>query len=315
MMMKPEVTPGWNDLDARRSSWLNIMGRLKPGLTLRQAQAGMEPLWHSIRAEELAESGHYSSRFKQEFLTNSHMFLADGSKGIAIHGTVTGTLLVVSGLAALIALMVCTNVGSLLLVRSAARTREFSVRYALGAKRSAILQQLLSEGMLLGLAGGLAGILLAPQITAILIHTIWTSSGEGTPFSSHLDWRILVFNFLLAIIASLLFSMAPALQFWRPEVTLALKQQAAVISGGSLRLRRASVVAQIGISLLLLVGAGLFVRTLHNLKAQNVGFATDHLVTFAVEPRLAGYDSDQTADLFPRILENLRGLPGVRNRY
>jgi len=313
MKMKPEVTPGLNDLENRRSSWLNIIGRLKPGFTLREAQAGMDPLWHSIRAEELAQYGHHSAREEKEFLTNSHLFLVDGSKGVPMHGTVTTTLLVVMGLATLIALMVCTNVGSLLLVRSAARTREFSVRYALGATRSSVIQQLLSEGMLLGLAGGVAGILIAPQVAALLIRTIWTTSRQGTPFSTHLDWRILAFNFSLAIVASLLFSLAPALQFWRPDVTPALKQQAPVVTAGSLRLRRASVVAQIAISLLLLAGAGLFVRTLQRLKAQDVGFATDNLVTFAVEPRLAGYNSTEAAELYPRILENLRGLPGVRS--
>jgi hypothetical protein len=106
--------------------------------------------------------------------------------------------------------------------------------------------------------------------------------------------------------------LTPALQFWHPDVTAALKQQAPVVTGGSLRLRRASVVAQIAISLLLLAGAGLFVHTLQQLKAQDVGFATDHLVTFAVDPRLAGYDSIEAAELYPRILENLRSLAGVR---
>jgi len=314
MMMKPEITPGRDDLEDRRSRWLTIIGRLKPGLSNEQAraaaQAGIDPLWHSIRTEELSQMGHSSQRFRDAFLTNSHLFLDDGSGGVPIHGTVPTTLLVVMAMCGLMMLMACVNVGGLFLVRVAARNREISVRYALGAKRGRIVQQLLGEGMLLGLAGGIAGIVLAPQISALLIRTIWSKSPG---LSSRLDLRMLAFNFALALLVSLLFSLAPALQFRRPDVTLALKQQVAGIAGGPRRLRQASVVVQIGLSLLLLAGAGLFARTLHNLKTLDVGFATDHLVTFTIEPLLAGYQLDQSAELYDRILGKLSALPGVRS--
>jgi putative ABC transport system permease protein len=313
MMMKPEITPGWNDLDARRSSWLNIVGRLRPGLTREQAQAGIDPLWHSIRAEELSQMGHSSERFKDEFLTKSHLFLIDGSKGVRTADTSSSRpLLVVMGMAALMALMACANVGSLLLVRVAVRVREISVRYALGAKRSRVIRQLLVEGLLLGVMGGIAGIVLAPQLCTLTARVLWARTDGELAFSSQPDVRILIFNFVLTLLVSLLFSLAPALQFWRPTLVPALKQQAATLSQGPLRLRRALVVAQIGLSLLLLVGAGLFVRTLYNLRALNVGFATDHLLTFSIDPRLAGYERSQTAELFRQILDELSKLPGVR---
>ncbi len=313
MMMKPEITPGWNDLEERQSYWLNIIARLKPGLTAAQAQAGMDPLWHSIRAEELKLHGHSSQRFRDAFLTNSHLFLINGAKGVPRSGGTPTTLLVIMGMAALMALMACTNVGSLLLVRVAARTRETAVRYALGSSRARLITQLFAEGIQLGLAGGILGIALAPQISKLLIRMIWSAGSGETPFTASPDLRVLAFNFAVAFVVSVLFTLAPALQFWRPNAIDALKQQSSSIRGGALRLRRASVIAQIGVSLLLLTGAGLFVRTLHNLKLVDVGFSTDHLLTFSIDPRLAGYRPDQTIGLYQQILDRLAGLPGVRS--
>ncbi len=312
MMMKPEISPGWNDLEERRSIWLNIIGRMKPGLTVRQAQAGIDPLWHSIRAYELKLLGHSSKRLQDSFLTNSHLFLIDGSKGVPRSGNTPMTLLVIMGMAVLMALMACTNVGSLLLVRAATRSRETAVRYALGSSRGRLILQLFAEGALLGLAGGIIGIFLAPQISRLLIRMVWAGSKE-TAFNPNPDLRVLAFNFVLALVVSVLFGLAPALQFWRPNAIEALKQQSNAIAGEPLRLRRVSVIAQIGVSLLLLAGAGLFVRTLHNLKLVDVGFSTDHLLSFTVDPRLAGYQPDQTASLYRQILDRLTGLPGVRS--
>jgi putative ABC transport system permease protein len=311
MMMKPQITPGWNDLDARRSAWLNIIGRLGPGITSEQARAGIDPLWHSLRSEELSQMGHSSQRLKDAFLNQSHLFLDDGSKGASSGGS--PALLVVMAMAALMMLMACANVGGLLLVRLGARTREISVRYALGAKRSRIIQRLLAEGLMLGLAGGIAGLLLAPQLSALLTRILWSKSAGELAFSSHPDLRILAFNFSLTLLVSLLFSLAPAIQFWRPDFSPALRQQTATVAQGSLRLRRGLVTAQIALSLLLLVGAGLFMRTLQNLKSLDVGFITENLLTFGVDPRLAGYERSQTGPLYQRILEGAAGLPGVRS--
>ena len=313
MMMKAQITPGWNDLNEVRSSWLNVVARLKPGSTRFQVQAGVDQLWHSIRADELKQIGDNSKRFRDEFLTNSHLFLADASKGVSIHTELPSTLLIAMGLAGLMALMSSANIASLLLVRMAARTREISVRYALGARAGRLIRQLLTEGMLLGLTGGVIGIVLAPRIAAMLIRAIWAQDASHIPFSAHPDLRIFAFNFILALLVSLLFSLAPAFQFRRPDFPQALKQQSAAVAGGSIHLRRATVSAQVGISLLLLIGAGLFLRTLRNLRTLDVGFATDHLVNFRVAPKLAGYEEDQTLALYQRILETLRNLPGARS--
>jgi putative ABC transport system permease protein len=314
MMMTPDVKPGFKELEARDSRWLNIIGKLQPGLTREQAEAGINPLWYSIRADELKQRGHSSERFKESFLTKSHLFVRDGAKGFSpLRRDVQEPLLIIMAMVGLVALMACVNVGSLLLVRAAGRIREMSVRYALGAKRMRVVQQLLVEGLLLGLAGGALGIAIAPRVSAWLINMIWSSTTGDLPFSPHPDLRILFFNFSLALLVSLFFSLAPAAQFWRPNLAPALKQQAMTAGGGPLRFRRISVAVQIGLSVLVLVGAGLFVRTLHNLKSLNVGFATDHLVTFGVQPTLAGYRPDQTRELHQRVLETLAGLPGVQS--
>ncbi len=314
MTMKAEISPGITDLMDRTSRWLNIVGKLQPGLTREQAEAGVNPLWYSLRAEELKQRGDSSEHFKEGFLTKSHLFVRDGAKGFSpVRADVQEPLLIIMAMVGLVALMACANVGSLLLVRAAGRMREMSVRYALGAKRARVVQQLLVEGLLLGLAGGALGIMIAPRISASLINMMWSHTAGDLPFSSHPDLRILFFNFSLALLVSLIFSLAPAVQFWRPNLAPALKQQAMTAGGGPIRFRRVSVGVQIGLSILVLVGAGLFVRTLHNLKSLNVGIETDHLVTFGIRPTLAGYRPDQTRDLDTRVLQILAALPGARS--
>ena len=313
MMMKAEVIPGSKDLADRRSSWLNIVGKLKPGVSREQAEAGVGPLWSAIRSDELKEIKGGSENFRDRFVNKSHLFVLDGARGFSpLRSDVQMPLLIVMGMVGLVALMACANVGSLLLVRGAGRIREMSVRYALGAKQKRVIQQLLVEGLLLGTAGGLFGMLLAPRVSAVLITMIWGGGTGDLPFSAKPDLRIMLFNCGLALLASLLFSLAPALQFWRPDLAPALKQQGMTARSSPLRFRRISVAVQIGLSLMLLVGAGLFVRTLHNLRALNAGFATDHLLTFGVDPRMAGYEPARTFALYQRMFETLRGLPGVR---
>jgi putative ABC transport system permease protein len=313
MTMKSQVMPGDDDLENRRSSWLNIIARLKPGISREQAEAGINPVWSAIRADELQQIGHGTESFRENFVAKSHLSLLDGAKGYSpLRHDVQTPLLIVMAMVGLVALMACANVGSLLLVRAAGRLREMSVRYALGAKRKRVVQQLLVEGLLLGLTGGIVGIILAPPISAVLITMIWGGSGMELPLSSHIDLRILAFNFALAVLVSLLFSLAPAVQFWRPNLAPALKQQV-ITGGGPLRFRRIAVGVQVGLSLLLLVGAGLFTRTLHNLKSLDVGFATDHLVTFNIDPSLAGYPPTQNLEVDTRVLHTLAALPGVRS--
>jgi len=307
------ITPRWPDLEKRDSYWATLVGRLKPGESRQQAQAGLEPLWHSLRAEELKLFGYHSQRTRRVFLDESHIQLLDSARGFSPLRDQIGTpLLIIMGMVALLVLMACINVSSLLLVRAAGRVREMSVRYALGAGRWQIVRQLLIEGLLLGLMGGALAILIAPAISAFLVRMVFADPSTEIPYSTAPDLRVLIFNFAVAFAISIFFSLAPALRFLRPNLVDSLKQQAATSAGSPLRFRRISVGAQIGVSLLLLIGAGLFVRTLRNLRAVDVGFPTDHMVTFAVNPRFAGYQSEQLLPLNRRILDALAALPGVR---
>ena len=311
---KSIVMPGLDDLEDRRSSWANIVGRLKPGISRERAEAAMTPLWRSIRAGELSAIKDKSSLFAKHFVEESSLQLLDESRGFSpLREQIQTPLLIVMGMVGLVVLMACVNVSSLLLVRAAARVKEMSIRYAMGASRTQIVRQLLMEGLLLGLLGGAFGLLFAPLVSAFLARRIVGDSATELPFSSHPDLRILFFNFGLAFLVSILFSLAPALRFLKPDLVSSLKQQTTTGSGGHLRFRRISVGVQVGLSLLLLVGAGLFVQTLRNLKSLNVGFATDHLLTFGVDPTLAGYDTKQAMPVQKHLLGVLAAQPGVRS--
>ena len=312
MTMAPQVMPGFDQFENRRAIWLNIIGRLKPGMTAAQAEAGLDPVWHSIREEELKDIHSKNQQFRDNFGPKSHLYLKPGARGFSLLDNYRLPMLIVMAMVLMVAVMACVNVATLLLVRAAGRVKEMSVRYAMGARRRRVVQQLLSEGLMLGLLGGALGILIAPQLSALLIRKAFADSNGTVPFSASPDLRVLGFNFGLALLVSLIFSIAPAIQFWRPNLAPALKQQTVTTSGGALRFRRISVAVQVGVSLVLLVGAGLFVRTLDNLKRTDVGFVTEHLVTFGIDAQLAGYENNQTTNLYQRITDALKQLPGVR---
>jgi len=314
--MKAQMTPSWDGLENHRSKWLNIIARLKPGMTLQQAEAGINPLWKSLRAVELDSIPSRSQRFREQFVEKSYVTLLDGSKGFSPLRQVMRTpLLILMGMVGLLTLMATANVGSLLLVRAAGRIREMSVRYALGASRSRVVRQLLVEGLALGLGGGICGLALAPLIASSLIRLVNPSQTADavTSLSAAPNSNVLLFSLAISVLASLLFSLAPIYQFYRPEVTTALKLQTVTVEGGHSNFRRLTVGVQIALSLLLLVGAGLFTRTLANLKSVDVGFVADHLLAFQINPRLAGYESNTISPLYKRLLASLRAQPGVQS--
>ena len=312
MSMLNEVRPGLGTrLENHKDRWMNIVGRLKPGETPERAQVAMAPLWHALRAEELKALGTRSPRFVDAFLTKSELQVLPGSKGLSYdRDTLEKPLYAVMAMAFLVLLIAAINVASLLLVRSAARVREFSLRYALGANARRVVQQLLLEGVLIGIAGGTAGLVIAPLCIRVLVHRL--NPDAATAFSTTLDGRLLVFNFAIALAVSVLFSLAPAAQLIRPDIVDALKQQTSTLSGGTLSFRRLIVSLQVGLSVLLLVGSGLFVRTMQNLRQVDTGFNTSHLVTFHIDPQLSGYAQEKIPLLQQNVLETMAALPGVQ---
>jgi predicted permease len=314
MSMLEQAIPGRGKrLTSHKDRWLNILGRLAPGQTRDRVEGGVAPVWHALRASELQALGITSPRFVAEFLTRSRLRVLPAAQGFSYQrGSLKQPLLVVMGMALLVLTIASINVGSLLLVRSAGRMREFSLRAALGARGGRIVAQLLTEGLLIGLLGGAAGLALAPFAVRVLVRQLAGSDGDSA-FSTSLDGRVLAFNFAVALAVSLFFSLAPSLQLRRPDLTKALRGTQASATGGMLRLRRGIVCLQIGLSLLLLAIAGLFVRTMQNLRAVDVGFNATHLVTFDVTPRLAGYTPDRIPALDQHLLETLQAIPGVQS--
>ena len=310
--MQKTVQPEWDYLNDHKSYWMDIAGRLKPGMRAAQADAGINPLYRDLRTAEFTQLNDQGAKARTGFITKAHLNVESGAEGFSpLRDSVQTPLTIIMGMVLLVILMAVVNVASLLLVRAATRAREFSVRYALGATSGQVLRQLLAEGLLLGLAGAAIGLALAPEALRLLIH--WMSHGDDTmrAFTPTLDWRVLAFTVAATLVASLLFSLAPAAQFWNPKLAEALHQGRGG-TGGSLRFRRTCVALQIGFSLLLIVAAGLFVRTISNLRNVNPGFPTDHLLAFDLDPLLAGYPATGVVPVEQRALDAVAALPGVR---
>jgi len=314
MSMLDQVRPGQGHrLQNHKDRWMNIVGRLKKGETPEHAQVAMAPLWHALRAEELKALGARagSKRFVDEFLTHSELQILPGVRGLSYsRDDLEKPLYAVMAMAFLVLLIAAVNVASLLLVRSAARVREFSLRYALGANVRRVVQQLLLEGLMIGIAGGAAGLLIAPLCIRVLVHRLDVDTALA--FQTTLDGRLLAFNFAIALLVSVLFSLAPAVQLLRPDIVNSLKQQTSTAAGGTLSFRRLIVSLQVGLSVLLLIGSGLFVRTMQNLRRVDTGFNISHLITFHIDPQLSGYAKEKIPALHQQVLDTIATLPGVQ---
>ena len=283
-------------------------------MSIAQAQASLTPLWHSLRAQELTLYPHASEKFKERFVDKSTIKVLDDSRGFTPNRLDLKTpLIILLSMAGLLIAMCTLNVATLLLLRSTARIREMSMRYALGAKSSRIVRQLLIEGGMLGAAGVAGGLALSPVLALTLVRLMTAAEPGKEPYSSSLDMRVLLFTLGLALLVSVLFSIAPALHFLRPDLAGALRQSTGTASRTSQRFRKAAVGLQIAISVLLLGGAGLFVRTLTNLRNQPVGFDTRNLINFSVDPLEAGYGEDRTPQIMKAVMERLAQVPHVES--
>jgi len=301
-----------HDLDNHQSVWLTVVARLKPGVSAEQAQASLAPLWHALRSVELTLYKSASPQFRERFVDKSTLLVKDDSMGFSPSRMDLQTpLVILLSMAGLLIAMCTLNVATLLLLRSSARVREMSMRYALGAKSARIVRQLLIEGGMLGAAGAAAGLALSPVLAITLVRLMTHADPGAEPYSANLDARVLLFALGLAMIVSLLFSIAPAMHFLRPDLAGALRQSTGTASKKTQFLRKAAVGLQIALSVLLLGGAGLFVRTLTNLRDQAVGFDTNHLVTFGLDPAMSGYNEARAPEIMNAALDALRSIPGV----
>jgi predicted permease len=317
IVMKLQVDQlAFYDLKGRRGRWVNAYGRLKPGVTMQQAKASLQPLMHQMLDMEVQDKAfsRAAPETKQAFL-RMWLDLLPASKGRSfLRDQFSNSLLVLMAIVGLVLLIACANVANLLIARATARQKEIAVRLALGASRGQIISQLLVESLLLSMAGGAAGLLLAVWIDETLVNFLPTGGLDTLAVSATPDWRILLFTLCVSLLTGIVFGLVPALQATRPNLAPTLKDEVgAITSTASIGLRKTLVVAQVTLSLLLLIGAGLFIRSLKNLKGVDPGFKTRNLLTFAIDAPLNGYKPERSRDIYRQIHASLNALPGVES--
>ena len=312
LMMHEQVIPIWKALGERRVMWLTAMARLADGVPIDEAKAGINVLYKQILADELATMTTKSESFRQRFVQKT-LEVMPGARGPSdLRGRSETTFFVLMGMVGLVLLIACANVANLLLARASTRQREVAVRLALGARRSVLVRQFLVESLLLSLLGGAAGLLVSSWAGSLILRALPDENTART-LAAEPDLRVAAFALGVALVTGLLFGLLPALQTTRPELFGALRTEAGSVLGaaGPLRFRKALVVAQVALSLLLLIGAGLFTRSLHNLLSLNPGFQPESLLAFSVNPSLGGYDDSHRIALLGRILDDVVSEPGV----
>jgi putative ABC transport system permease protein len=312
--MKAQMTPNWDGLSDHRDYWFAIIGRLKPGLSREQAESAVAPVYSQVIEEELPLLGNLSEASKQRF-RDKKLLLDSGSRGRPIlqHDT-KEPLLVLMGMVGLVLLIACANVANLLMARGAARQREIAIRMAVGAGRMRLVRQFLVESLTLSLIGGAVGLLVASWTINLLVGAIPDSIG-AVGLSATLDFRLLVFTMTLSVVTGLLFGLLPAIKATRLNLEATLREQGSSVSGGvgQVRFRKGLVVSQVVLTTVLLVGAGLFARSLNNLKQLDLGLRPENLITFSIAPELNGYTPQRTIALFDQVHQNLSTQPGVES--
>jgi predicted permease len=315
-MMQHEVIANLQDaITDRRRRWVNAYGRLKTGVTPEQAQASLQPFFHSMLEMEVREPAFRNapSGVPERFLKNIIKVLP-GSQGHSyVRGQLVTPLWVLMALTGGVLLIACANVASLLVAKATARHKEIAIRLAMGAGRGRIVGQLLVESLLLSLAGGVAGLLLALWADRVLMAFL-PAETLTLKISAIPDLRILGFTLTVSVLTGVLFGLIPALRCTNPNLAPTLKDQAGSVIGGGVhvRLRKTLVAAQVTLSLLLLTGAGLFIRSLQNLRDLGPGFRTENLLGFNVDPSLSGYDVASSKVFYQRLTGEIGSIPGVR---
>jgi predicted permease len=319
VMMQPAVMPASENLLERPiiyAAWLRVLGRLRPDVPMQQAAAEMAVLFDQIEWPR-DKSGFRIDKFGNRI--DEKLVLTPASRGLTdLRRQFSQPLFILMAVVGVVILIACANTANLLMARAAARRPEFALRVALGASRWRLMRQLLVESVLLAILGGVCGLLLANWGTQLLVAFI--SSGQ-TPVTLVLepDLRVLGFTAAVSLLTGILFGLAPAIRATRIDPAPALKSQASRLTGrGSLRPGRILAVSQVALSLLLLIGAGLFVRSLHKLNSQDAGFPRESVLVVRVEPK--GSDqrnipgtSTRLDRIYKELIQRVESVPGVRS--
>ena len=304
----PQIELRDSYLTDKQAYWLMLMGRLKPGVTLEQANAGVNLL---LRQHLTEQAGNELTEERKQGIQNTYVSLVSGAGGISgLRRNYSKPLQMLLAIVGMVLLIACANVGSLLLSRAASRKAEISLRMALGATRGRIVRQLLTESMLLAAVGGVCGVLLAQWGVFVLVGLV----AKTSPIDTRPDLRVLAFTAGVSIIAGLLFGLVPAVQASRTNLSSAMKEKNRMRSG-FLRVSLPSlmVVMQVGLSMVLLTGAGLFAGSLLRLQNEDVGFDRSNLLLVSIDPRLAGYKPTELTALYQQLLDRIGSVPQVRS--
>ena len=301
----PMMSAGAGQLAAREGWWFKAVGRVKTGVPLEQARAELDTIFQSYM-----DGTSMNTEARREVF--NRIELRSASRGLnELRRQFSKPLQALMVIAALVLLIACANVANLLLARATGRRKEFAVRLALGASRFRLLRQMLAESFLLVGLGGLLGLLFARWGSAFLVG--FFATGRGRLFINlPLDYRVLSFTAGVALLMGLLFGLAPALQAARFEPNSTLKDNSGASTRARSRFGKSLVVAQVALSLLLLIGAGLFVRTLHNLKTVDAGFRPEGVLTMKINPPDGAYQGERLTGLWKDLLARVERLPGVR---
>jgi predicted permease len=306
--MQPEIIRGRHWLKSANSSWLSLIGRLKSNITPSQAEANLNVVFKQAVGSDY---GAALSADDRNAIRDAHINVTPGGSGFSdLRQDYRIPLLLLMGIVGLVLLIACVNVANLLLARSSARNREIAVRLAIGAHRRRILQQLLTESILLAFLGGAAGSLLAILGVRLLV----TIFGTHATLPLFPDAHVLAFTTMVTLLTGVLFGLVPALKTLKVRVYPALKDAARTTSGSRSRFGwgKGLIAGQVALSLLVLFGAGLLVRSLQNLMRQDFGYSRDHLVIARLDPAAAGYVAQKMEPLASQIATRIAGVPGVR---
>ena len=295
--------------------WLNVVGRLKPGAARAQARAEMDGIFQAFMGDRSGSSGKISGTDEMRHDYFDHIALTPAARGLNnLRRQFSKPLLVLMALVGLVLLIACANVANLLLARTTARNREFAVRLALGAGRARLMRQVLTESLLLVGIGNLLGLLFASWAGRLLV-AFFAAGRHGTAVDLHFDARALAFTVGISLLTGLLFGLAPAVRVTKTTLAPALKEQGRGLVGFRSRvpLAKLLVVSQVALSLVLLIGAGLFVHSLWNLRNLDAGFRPEGVLTLKVKPDETGYTEARRLALWKEILDRAGRIPGVRS--
>jgi predicted permease len=309
--MSAQAIPGFDGLLDRRTRWMQVLGRLRPGVTAARAETVLQPWFKAMLDEDLRRPGfpRVTAERRRRFLA-SRIELTPAPQGhSSLRRRLAQPLWVLFAATGVLLGLACLNVAGLYLARGSAREREVSTRLALGASRGRIGRQLFADSVLVACAGGLLGVALAPAAMQTLI-TFLPRDTAATALRSTVDSRLLLFAFLVSVASGVLTGFAPALHAGRKALVDSLRERGG--AGGGVRLRKVIVGAQIALSLILVIGAVLFARTLNGLLAKGPGFDTSSLVSFGINPRRNGYAPAQASRLIQRIDEDIRASANTR---